>query len=147
MTRQEILVNVFTKLRLAGFVSSQKEFAAAMDYNNSCISSAMNGVERYLTDRLFKRILRAYPCVNPNYLKKGEGEILIEGATATECLNNTHDVSQSQDFGNADINALVAEMAAQREMTHRAQEQTERALAQVDQLIEIIKKVTITPAN
>lgn len=143
MSRQEILVNVFTKLKLAGVIGSKREFSQAMDYNYTCLSAAMNGDERYLTDRLFKRIQRAFPNVNPSYLKSGEGDVLLPGQSMQSNEIGNESPQRETFTTTVDLAKLTEELAQQREITRRAQDQTEKALSQIDQLIEIIRTVTV----
>ena len=47
--------NAFETLRAAGIIRNQNEFAEVLDANRSTVSSALNGREQYLTDRLIER--------------------------------------------------------------------------------------------
>lgn len=154
MSKREILVTLYNRLQLDGFVDSKKAFAEALDYNYTCLSAAMNGEERYLTDRFFKRILRAYPRLNPDYVWNGRGDIYKpEGeGNAPDAIwpNVTEEVTNPNAAPNPnnhvyhiDVERFLAEIGEQRELTRKAQEQTEKALAQVDKLIEIIKEVSM----
>lgn len=160
LSKQEILTNVFTKLRFAGLVRSKRDFAAQIDYNYTCLSSALNGEERYLTERLFKRVTKAYPMVNPEYLKSGSGEVLLGdphvlpdstnddtpfcqppmGETSTEATGGKVDLT-------TDVDKLINTLQQQGEIIKKAQEQTDKALAQVGQLIEIIKNLTVNASR
>ena len=67
-------------------VHTKGEFADAINYARAYISSALNGNEKYLTDKLFTNICEAYRGVfNLNYLITGEGELLtIEEEVAND---------------------------------------------------------------
>lgn len=56
---------------------SQSDFAAALKYNRAYISSAMNGNEKNLTDKLFTNICECFPnTFNLDYLLNGNGDLL-----------------------------------------------------------------------
>lgn len=58
-------------------VHTKAEFADAIQYARSYISSALNGNEKYLTDKLFKSICKTYQNIfDLNYLLTGEGTLL-----------------------------------------------------------------------
>lgn len=132
MNKQEILTNIYNKLRFTGAVKSRKEFAEAIDYNYTCVSAAFNGEERYLSDRFFNRILKNYPQVNPMFAATGEGDVLLDMPSPAV---------QEQTTYNVDIEKLVEALGEQRAQTERALQQTERALDQIDQLISVIKAI------
>lgn len=75
MTRSEILTNVFTQLRDAGFVYNKSDFARHLGYDQTYLSSRFTG-NREISNRTFKRILEAFPQVNKVYLFTGEGDVL-----------------------------------------------------------------------
>lgn len=55
-SKQEKIIRVFNEARAQGVIHNQKEFAEALGVNPSTVSSAMNGLDRALTDRLIKRV-------------------------------------------------------------------------------------------
>ena len=77
-TRQKRLQEVYEHVRKFGKVHTQTDFASAIHYSRTYISAAVNGEEKYLTDRLFKNICEAYPDVfSLDYLLTGKGELLL----------------------------------------------------------------------
>ena len=75
--RQKRLHEVFEHLRKFFSIHTQIDFAAALKYSRVYISSALNGNEKNLTDKLFESICEAYPGVfDLNYLLTGEGQLL-----------------------------------------------------------------------
>lgn len=54
--KQDFMVQTYEEARRRGLARNQKEFAALLDLNQSTISSAINGVEKALTDRLVRRV-------------------------------------------------------------------------------------------
>ena len=77
LERQKRLNEVYEHLHNHFGVHTKGDFAEAVQYARAYISSAMNGNEKYLTDKLFTNICEAYQGVfNLNYLLNGEGELL-----------------------------------------------------------------------
>ncbi len=84
MGRKERLNEVYEYVRKHFPIHTQTDFADRLKYNRTYISSAMNGNERYLTDKLFTNICEAFPGVfNLDYLLTGEGELLSKGTHET----------------------------------------------------------------
>lgn len=81
--RQNRLRKVFDYLVFRGVVKTQGEFAEIIAANKTNLSSAMNGNEKYLSDSLFQKICTAFPALNEEWLKTGEGEMLKVPATLT----------------------------------------------------------------
>lgn len=50
------LTSIFESLKASGKVHNQTEFAEYIGVNKSTVSAALSGNERYLTDRLLKKI-------------------------------------------------------------------------------------------
>ena len=77
LERQKRLNEVYEHLHNHFGVHTKGEFADIIKYARAYISSAMNGNERYLTDKLFTNICEAYPGVfNLDYLLTGNGTLL-----------------------------------------------------------------------
>lgn len=75
--RQKRLHEVYEHLRKFFGIHTQTDFAEVLKYSRVYISSALNGNEKNLTDKLFTNICEAYPGVfNLNYLLTGEGDLL-----------------------------------------------------------------------
>lgn len=75
--RQKRLKEVYDHLRQYCGVHTQIDFASAIHYSRVYISAAMNGAEKYLTDKLFTNICEAYPgTFNLDYLLTGNGQLL-----------------------------------------------------------------------
>jgi phage repressor protein C with HTH and peptisase S24 domain len=81
--RQNRLRKVFDYLVFRGAFKTQGEFAEIIAANKTNLSSAMNGNEKYLSDSLFQKICTAFPALNEEWLKTGEGEMLKVPATLT----------------------------------------------------------------
>ena len=75
--RQKRLHEAFEHLRKFFGIHTQTDFAEVLKYSRVYISSALNGNEKNLTDKLFTNICEAYPGVfNLNYLLTGDGDLL-----------------------------------------------------------------------
>ena len=76
-SKQERLKEVYNHLRSYFGIHTQIDFAESIRITRPALSSAMNGIEAYLTKNLFQKICAAYPGVfNLNYLLTGEGDLL-----------------------------------------------------------------------
>lgn len=75
--RQKRLKEVYEHLRKFYGIHTQSDFANALRKSRNAITLALNGDEKYLTDKLFTTICEAYKGVfNLNYLLTGEGDLL-----------------------------------------------------------------------
>lgn len=82
----ETLERIFAAARLAGKIKSQKDFALAIGVHPSSMSCALNGDERYLTDKLMRMAtqwarlegIEGEPAPKP---KDNRPDILIPAAT------------------------------------------------------------------
>ena len=137
LERQKRLNEVYEHLHNHFGVHTKGEFADIIKYARAYISSAMNGNERYLTDKLFTNISEAYPGVfNLNYLLTGNGILLTaeEDAKSSEIEKaaNPTVVEQAANMIDlyaglikeieslrADLNAELAAARQEREEAHR----------------------------
>lgn len=84
MTRVEIIKKAFDYLVFKGVITTRADFADAISYNRTNLSSAMNGNEKYLSDSLMGKIAQAFPVFDKNWLLTGEGAMLkVPAATMT----------------------------------------------------------------
>lgn len=78
--RQKRLKEVYEYVRKNFGIHTQTDFAEALKYSRPVISSALNGNEDYLTDKLFKNVCEAFPGVfNLIYLLEGKSELTTLG--------------------------------------------------------------------
>ena len=91
VSREKRLHEVFEHLRKFFGIHTQTDFAVALKYSRVYISSALNGNEKNLTDKLFENICEAYPGVfDLNYLLTGKGSLLtIEEEVKNEEIEKT----------------------------------------------------------
>ena len=151
MTKQEILQNIYKQLRLTSAIRNKQDFAEKIGYNYTCTSSALNGNERYLNDRFFTRILRAFPQVSEEYIKTGQGDVLIIGLEKGELLESpltgilplsSHNPSTNAPV---DLRMVLHALEVQQELTRRQQAQTETILEELNKLIELIRTISNAP--
>jgi hypothetical protein len=75
--RQKRLKEVYEHARTYFGIHTQGQFADAIGYSRPVISSALNGDEDKLTDKLFKNIDEKFPGIfNLDYLLNGKGNLL-----------------------------------------------------------------------
>ena len=106
--REKRLHEVFEHLRKSFGIHTQTDFAVALKYSRVYISSALNGNEKNLTDKLFENICEAFPGVfDLHYLLTGEGSLLTTEEEVHnkeyEKLYNPQPIDQS-----SLVNALLA---------------------------------------
>lgn len=149
MTKQEILVNIYNKLRINGAVRNRQDFAEKIGYNYTCTSAALNGVDRYLNDRFFTRILLAFPQVSENYIRTGLGDVLTDemgnGVEYQQSPTGIVPLTTTRGETTENTERFLAVISEQQELMRRLQEQTDKALEQMDALIDIIRTITRMP--
>ena len=112
--RQKRLHEAYEHLRKFFGIHTQTDFAEALKYSRVYISSALNGNEKNLTDKLFKNICEAFPDVfNLDYLLTGKGDLLTveEDVKSTELGQKpTHSSAAEIDSSSIMNAALAAQM-------------------------------------
>ena len=96
LDKQKRLNEVYEHLHNYFNIHTKGDFADSIKYARAYISSALNGNERYLTDKLFRNICEAYPGVfDLNYLLTGEGQLLtLEEEVKSEDIEKTYNPQQ-----------------------------------------------------
>lgn len=108
--REKRLHEVFEHLRKFFGIHTQTDFAVALKYSRVYISSALNGNEKNLTDKLFENICEAFPGVfNLNYLLTGEGSLLGTSEEGIADKKETAHTSSSDEM-TANILEMYARM-------------------------------------
>ena len=105
--RQKRLKEVYEHLRKFYGIHTQSDFANALRKSRNAITLALNGDEKYLTDKLFKNICEAYKGVfDLNYLLTGNGQLITheEDARISE-----HEQVKTEMEQKADILELYAQ--------------------------------------
>ena len=108
LDREKRLNEVYEHVHRYFNIHTKGEFADYIKYARAYISSAMNGNEKYLTDKLFDSICKAFPGVfDLDYLLTGEGSLLTTEEEVhneeLEKLYNPQPIDQS-----SLVNALLA---------------------------------------
>ena len=106
LDRQRKLNEVYEHLHNYHGIHTKKEFADILKYARAYISSALNGNEKNLTDKLFTNICEAFPGIfNLEYFLSGEGMLL----TAEEDAR-VSEVEQRVNQPPADLSGQYANM-------------------------------------
>jgi hypothetical protein len=109
--RQKRLKEVYEHLRKFYGIHTQSDFANALRKSRNAITLALNGDEKYLTDKLFTTICEAYKGVfNLNYLLTGQGDLL----TVEE---DAHNDAIQETFGMIDQSSMVNALIASKDET------------------------------
>ena len=145
--KQKRLQEVYEHLRRWYGIHTQTDFANSMRYSRNAISLALNGNEKYLTDKLFKNINEAYPGVfNLDYLLTGKGTLLtVEEEVRNEDLDKLVNPPQPEvpDYVQKLIDEAVR-MSTRNELLERQCEtliaELREAKADNDTFIEELKK-------
>ena len=106
--RQKRLKEVYEHLRKFYGIHTQSDFANALRKSRNAITLALNGDEKYLTDKLFTTLCEAYKGVfTLDYLLTGEGQLLtIEDDVKDKDIKNLY---EPQPIDNSSlVNALLA---------------------------------------
>lgn len=136
--REERLVAAYDYLKSKGMAHKQQDIAEAMNTNKSNISHALNGDQRFLTDSFLRRFNAAYGNIfNDKWLVEGTGEMLKSNFSLS--VGNHSPNAGFGNTANANTEAFIAEIAAQRGLTEAAQRQTAKAQEQIDRLLGIIE--------
>jgi hypothetical protein len=102
---------VYEHLRKFYGIHTQSDFANALRKSRNAITLALNGDEKYLTDKLFTTICEAYKGVfNLNYLLTGQGDLL----TVEE---DAHNDAIQETFGMIDQSSMVNALIASKDET------------------------------
>lgn len=131
MNRSGILNEAYEWLRYKKLVSSKKEFAEHIGIDKTNLSSAFNGMEKYLTDNLFIKISEAFPQLNKNWLLTGKGSVQKDQSGST----NFEDTNQQQN------DMTIQELL---EAIKRRDQQMDEMLSQQGRLISIIENMSGT---
>ena len=90
--RQERLTEVYDHLREHHGIHTQTDFATALGYSRPVISSALNGNELALTDKLFQKVCEVYPEFNLEYLLTSKGSLLIQKPTSEQGISPANEM-------------------------------------------------------
>lgn len=134
MDKTERFSKAYMYLQNMGTFRNQTEAGKKSGQSRSNISAALNGKESILTDSFLRKFNKAFGSIfSDEWLIDGIGEMLKYPEISTPIVNNQ--VGNGNHF-NSDmtVNQFMVELAAQRKLTEKAQEQ-------MDRLITIIEKL------
>lgn len=135
--RQKRLNEVYEHLHNHFGVHTKGEFADIIKYARAYISSAINGNEKYLTDKLFMNICEAYPGVfNLDYLLTGNGQLLtIQEEVKSEQIEKESNLQQPSSY----IDKLIASLEKQVKDKDDQLADKERIIKLLEQKIEVLE--------
>lgn len=135
MDRKQRFNEAYNYLRNNGRLHTQKDVATKMGTTAPNVSSALKGMESVLTDNFLRRFNRAYDSTfSESWLLRGEGDMLNPSITQTVSGDGNTSVAGNGNHVNSDLGKALDEIAAQRRVTEKAQEQ-------IDRLLSIIEKM------
>lgn len=123
MEKKERINQAFSYLKDNGLVHTQKDLAERMGSTAPNVSSALKGVDNVLTDNFLLRFNNAFGGIfNDNWLLTGEGSMLSASEPDPVSASSSTDIS-------AVLNKAMDEIAAQRRLTEKSQQQIDRLLS------------------
>lgn len=137
MERKDRLKAAYDYLRNQGKVHTQSDVASAMGATRQNVSAALKGKEGVLTDNFLKRFNAAYGDIfDTAWLLDGIGEMLsysfhqeINGDNNTQVAGNNNHVNSP-----ATLDKAIDEIAAQRKLVEKSQEQIDRLLSIIENM-------------
>lgn len=137
LDRQKRLNEVYEHLHNHFGVHTKGEFADIIKYARAYISSAINGNEKYLTDKLFMNICEAYPGVfNLDYLLTGNGQLLtIQEEVKSEQIEKESNLQQPSSY----IDKLIASLEKQVKDKDDQLADKDRIIKLLEQKIEVLE--------
>lgn len=88
LERAKRLQEVYVYLHEKRNIHTKADFAGSIDYARAYVSSALNGNEKYLTNKLFESICEKFQEFNLEYLLHGKGELLKVNPSTDEPTTN-----------------------------------------------------------
>lgn len=123
MKKKERINQAFSYLKDNGLVHTQRDLAEKMGATAPNVSSALKGVDNVLTDNFLLRFNNAFGGIfNDNWLLTGEGSMLSASDPDSVSASSSTDLSSA-------LNKAMDEIAAQRRITEKSQQQIDRLLS------------------
>lgn len=138
LDREKRLNEVYEHVHRYFNIHTKGEFADYIKYARAYISSAMNGNEKYLTDKLFDSICKAFPGVfDLDYLLTGKGSLLtIEEEVKSEEIEKQNNPIDQSSLVNAALAAKDETITA----LHEQIQAKDELIAALRQQIELLKQ-------
>lgn len=136
--RQKRLQEVYEHLRRWFGIHTQADFANSMKYSRNAISLALNGNEKYLTDKLFESVCKAYPdTFNLDYLLTGNGELLTKKEPETAPIDKQQDALT---YAAIQIGKMMAELSHSIASLRDYQKNLEEKAASLDHMTKTLNE-------
>lgn len=120
------------KERLVLFTKSQNISRSELE-RKSCLSNGyINNIRNGMGADKVENILRAFPTLNRDWLLTGKGEML--NPSISQSVNGSHNTTVAGNGNQVNVSALIEELAAQRKLTEKAQEQVDRLLSLMEKM-------------
>jgi hypothetical protein len=160
LERQKRLNEVYEHLHNYCNVHTKGDFADKISYARAYISSALNGNEKYLTDKLFMKICEVYEIFNLDYLLTGKGKLLKSDQAFDDMERALKDAQKTIDGFDAprqqiDQSSLVNAALAAKDETIASQRETIESLKRENALLrqqlskyqgeDVLRKFPFTP--
>lgn len=139
LERQKRLNEVYNYLHSNKGIHTKAGFADAIKYARAYVSSALNGNEKYLTDKLFRSICSAFPeTFNLDYLLNGDGRLLLE---EPQFVSEEHPSSFIPSWADAFLDILANQVKENEALNHELRQSIERANVLCANLETLISKL------
>ena len=136
--RQKRLQEVYEHLRRWFGIHTQADFANSMKYSRNAISLALNGNEKYLTDKLFESVCKAYPdTFNLDYLLTGNGELLQKKEPETAPIDKQQDALT---YAAIQVGKMMAELSHSIASLRDFQKNLEERAANIDYMTKTLNE-------
>lgn len=145
--RQKRLNEVYDYLRGNYNIHTKIDFANAIKFGRTSLSSALNGSEKYLTDSLFEKICESFPGVfNLDYLLNGNGELTVENEVFVEQIKQKDvAMTEEQSSQTSQIIALYKKMyddkCAELNRVLQDKERLEKRIEDMEDTITFLKNM------
>lgn len=114
---------------------------------SSNISKMMSG-EQPISDKTLGKIVEAYPEINLQWLKTGEGEMIINNSNMQQnnnsgtamMANSSHHLNQTIS-SERNFDDFIAGLKAQNVITERSMDQTDKALSEISEQRKLMERL------
>lgn len=139
LERQKRLNEVYNYLHSNKGIHTKAGFADAIKYARAYVSSALNGNEKYLTDKLFRSICGAFPeTFNLDYLLNGDGRLLLD---EPQFVSEEHPSSFIPSWADAFLDILANQVKENEALNRELRQSIERANVLCANLETLISKL------
>lgn len=137
LERKERLNEVYEHLHNQCGVHTKAEFADRIQYARAYVSSALNGNEKYLTDKLFRSICEKFPQFNLDYLLTGNGELITKKEPETAPIDKQQDALT---YAAIQVGKMMAELSHSIASLRDFQKNLEERAANLDYMTKTLNE-------